>query len=203
MTGYLDTLLIYLRLVHSIDFYNYHQYSNEDQMPNKFGLIHVRGPVKDGKLLKKDVECLMKTREEKFKDVENEVEIFIKANIHEVGSGKFFCPLSGKKFKGEDYVRKHIVSRFDDKLEDVRKQTQYFNNYLKDPKRPQPNRKFETKKPRTRVTFETPKIDVYHRGGQRSREDSRYMKNWRGRFNNVFDKRPKVDYNDMEIFKYD
>jgi len=219
MNKYLDTLLLYLRLVHSIDFYNYHQYSNEDLMPNKFGLIHVRGPLKHGKVLRIDVESLLKSREEKlkdlvenpkeikefelfdlgFKDVENEVEVFIKSNIQEIGSGKFFCPLSGKKFKGVDYVRKHIVTRFDDKLEDVRKRTKYLNNFLMDPKRPQPSKRFEPKKPRARVTFESPREDL-----QRPREEPRdFHRNWKRRFNNGMDKRSKVDYNDMEMFQND
>merc|ERR1712227_883384 len=134
-----------------------------------------------------------------FKNVENEVEIFIKANIQEVGSGKFFCPLWGKKFKGEDYVRKHIVTRFDDKLEDVRKRTQYLNNFLMDLKRPQPSKRFEPKKPRARVTFESPREVL-----QRLREEPRdFHRNWKRRFNNGMDKRSKVDYNDMEMFQND
>jgi hypothetical protein len=32
---YLDRLLVYLRLVHSIDYYNYVEYTNEDSMPNR------------------------------------------------------------------------------------------------------------------------------------------------------------------------
>lgn len=32
----LDKLILYLRIVHSIDFYNCSQYLNEDNMPNRF-----------------------------------------------------------------------------------------------------------------------------------------------------------------------
>lgn len=41
----LDRLLLYLRLVHSIDYYNACEYPSEDEMPNRCGLVHVRGPV--------------------------------------------------------------------------------------------------------------------------------------------------------------
>jgi hypothetical protein len=31
----LDAILIYLRLVHSVDFYNHTDYPHEDEMPNR------------------------------------------------------------------------------------------------------------------------------------------------------------------------
>ena len=31
----LDKLLLYLRIVHSVDFYNHSEYPNEDEMPNR------------------------------------------------------------------------------------------------------------------------------------------------------------------------
>lgn len=41
----LDRLLLYLRIVHSIDYYNNCEYPSEDEMPNRCGMIHVRGPI--------------------------------------------------------------------------------------------------------------------------------------------------------------
>lgn len=41
----LDKLLLYLRIVHSLDYYNTCEYPNEDEMPNRCGIIHVRGPM--------------------------------------------------------------------------------------------------------------------------------------------------------------
>ena len=38
-----DLLTLYLRLVHSVDYYNHSEYRNEDEMPNRCGIIHVRG----------------------------------------------------------------------------------------------------------------------------------------------------------------
>ena len=37
-----DKLILYLRLVHSVDYYNNAEYRNEDEMPNRCGIIHVR-----------------------------------------------------------------------------------------------------------------------------------------------------------------
>ena len=32
----LDKMILYLRIVHSVDFYNHSEYPNEDEMPNRF-----------------------------------------------------------------------------------------------------------------------------------------------------------------------
>lgn len=34
---------MYLRVVHSVDYYNHCEYPNEDEMPNRCGIMHVRG----------------------------------------------------------------------------------------------------------------------------------------------------------------
>ena len=39
----LDRLILYLRVVHSVDYYNGGDYPHEDEMPNRCGIIHVRG----------------------------------------------------------------------------------------------------------------------------------------------------------------
>ena len=63
--------------------------------------------------------------------------IDFQANTQELGKDKWLCPLSGKKFKGPDFVRKHIFNKHGEKVDEVKKEVQYYNNYLKDPKRPQ------------------------------------------------------------------
>jgi hypothetical protein len=62
---------------------------------------------------------------------------FVAANTQELAKDKWLCPLSGKKFKGPDFVRKHIFNKHAEKIDEVRKDVEYFNNYLHDPKRPQ------------------------------------------------------------------
>lgn len=65
------------------------------------------------------------------------MEKFVAANTQELAKDKWLCPLSGKKFKGPDFVRKHIFNKHAEKIEEVRRDVEYFNNYLRDPKRPQ------------------------------------------------------------------
>lgn len=153
----LDKLVLYLRIVHSVDFYNHCEYPYEDEMPNRCGIIHARMPVPTTKVSSQEVQDYTKNFEGKLesflqknaavpeeelkrlgcKDPEQEVEKFITANSQELAKDKWLCPLSGKKFKGPDFIRKHILSKHAEKVDEVRKEVEYFNNYLKDGKRPQ------------------------------------------------------------------
>jgi hypothetical protein len=45
--------------------------------------------------------------------------LFPQANTQELGKDKWLCPLSGKKFKGPDFVRKHIFNKHAEKVEEV------------------------------------------------------------------------------------
>ncbi|XP_051552319.1 serrate RNA effector molecule homolog isoform X1 [Myxocyprinus asiaticus] len=152
----LDRLLFYLRIVHSIDYYNTCEYPSEDEMPNRCGIIHVRGPIPPNRITHREVADWQKTFEEKLgqlfsvketlsedeaakmgrKDPEQEVEKFVVANTQELGKDKWLCPLSGKKFKGPEFVRKHILNKHGDKIEEVKKEVVFFNNFLMDAKRP-------------------------------------------------------------------
>lgn len=38
----LDRLVLYLRIVHSVDYYNHCEYPYEDEMPNRCGIMHAR-----------------------------------------------------------------------------------------------------------------------------------------------------------------
>ncbi|KAM9441112.1 serrate RNA effector molecule homolog isoform 2-T2 [Clarias gariepinus] len=152
----LDRLLFYLRIVHSIDYYNMCEYTSEDEMPNRCGIIHVRGPIPPNRITHREVSDWQKTFEDKLsplfsvketlseeealkmgrKDPEQEVEKFVSANTQELGKDKWLCPLSGKKFKGPEFVRKHILNKHGDKIEEVKKEVEFFNNFLMDAKRP-------------------------------------------------------------------
>lgn len=46
----LDKLVLYLRIVHSVDYYNHCEYPNEDEMPNRCGIMHVRGSPPNAKI---------------------------------------------------------------------------------------------------------------------------------------------------------
>ncbi|KAK9877907.1 hypothetical protein WA026_020131 [Henosepilachna vigintioctopunctata] len=153
----LDKIIIYLRIVHSIDYYNHCEYPNEDEMPNRCGILHARGPAPNAKtdmtqFIGEVIENKMsnflpeKKKEQNkneakliqlsLKDQDTEIDKFVQANTRELAKDKWLCPLSGKKFKGPDFVRKHIFNKHSEKIEEVKKEVEFFNNYLRDLKRP-------------------------------------------------------------------
>ena len=135
-----------------------------------------------------------------IRDEDQEVERFIRANIQEIKPGRFLCPLSGKKFKGEEYVRKHIESKFADRLEEVRNVVRSFNNYLRDRNRPQAKSERIPYRPLMAVgnnNFRNPPPMFGRYPYARSHLDRGH--GWVGeRYN---DMRPRVDYNDIEMFQ--
>jgi len=151
----LDKLLIYLRVVHSVDWYNQAQYEAEDEMPHRLGLVHARAAL-PGSADMKDVDQYLATTQHRLqrffvdenslvieevaklggRDEETEVEHFIERNIQKLGEEKWKCLLSGKKFRSCDFVRKHILNKFSMLIQVVRNEIQYFNRFLSDPQRP-------------------------------------------------------------------
>jgi len=154
----LDKMVLYLRLVHSIDYYAANEYPNEDEMPHRCGIMHARGepPGPTAKMTQADVTKWTTSFEKKMKpfletssnitegeaaqlgrkDPDAEVEKFVQSNTQELSKDKWLCPLSGKKFKGPDFVRKHLFNKHGEKVEEVKQEVKYFNSYLSDPKRP-------------------------------------------------------------------
>ncbi|CAG2197503.1 Serrate RNA effector molecule homolog A,Serrate RNA effector molecule homolog B,Serrate RNA effector molecule homolog [Mytilus edulis] len=151
----LDSMVLYLRIVHSIDFYSCNEYPNEDEMPHRCGIMHARCVPPTTKITQNDINEWIKNFETKIKalsehdslpddevvklgkkDPEAEVEKFVTANTQELAKDKWLCPMSGKKFKGPEFVRKHIQNKHGEKVEEVKMEVSFFNKYLMDPKRP-------------------------------------------------------------------
>ena len=163
MLNALDMMLWYLRIVHSVDFYGNSSVPTEDMMPHRCGIITVRNnrttpvtlPHNNDEVdeylvyMEKNLEILMKepsflSDEEISKlgkrDYDIELEKFVQKNTEKISEEKYLCPLSGKKFKAPDYVRKHIFNKHMDKVEATKLlEVDTFNNYLKDPERPMPD----------------------------------------------------------------
>jgi len=152
---WLDLLVLYLRIVHCVDYYNATDYVHEDEMPMRCGIMHVRAAPLEAASKKdalewhnqnssklehflKEEEVATDERAEKLgkKKEEDEFENFIKANTQELAKDKWLCPLSGKKFRGPEFIRKHIVMKHAEHVENVKSEVKYFNNYIYDLKRP-------------------------------------------------------------------
>ena len=74
---------------------------------------------------------------EGLKTESDEVEKFVSSNCQEISKDKWLCPLSGKKFKAPDFIRKHILNKFPEQVEKVKQETEFYNNYIRDPARPE------------------------------------------------------------------
>eukprot|EP00090_Calanus_glacialis_P009054 TRINITY_DN17399_c0_g1_i2.p1 TRINITY_DN17399_c0_g1~~TRINITY_DN17399_c0_g1_i2.p1 ORF type:complete len:694 (+),score=198.03 TRINITY_DN17399_c0_g1_i2:111-2192(+) len=228
----LDELILYLRIVHSVDFYNCLQYPYEDEMPNRCGIFHVRSNITEEMVTDTEIEDHNKNMEKKLKallDVksglsdeeanklglkteEDEVEKFISSNSQEVAKDKWLCPLSGKKFKGPDFIRKHIFNKYAENVDVVKQETMFFNNYLKDPVRPElpenPNKKVAAASPKP---MPPPRRYPEHEFGQ---EEHGFPHPPRGRKRSIHerlgrsgirathlgtDPREMVDYSDIDL----
>ncbi|KAG7257174.1 hypothetical protein CRUP_004548, partial [Coryphaenoides rupestris] len=134
----LDRLLVYLRLVHSVDYYNLCEYPAEDSMPHRCVGEHQKMCEERLAPLLSSSEPLSDEEAARLgtKDPDLEVEKFLTANTQELGKDKWLCPLSGKKFKAPEFVRKHILNKHGDKVTAVRQEVEFFNNFLLDAKRP-------------------------------------------------------------------
>jgi hypothetical protein len=167
-----------LRIVYSFDYYNATEYQQEDLMPYRCGVLHVRGshlsrmrlasmtPVIYGEHIRTSYDPTSLSRIEldewcrifeihtrQFVEARDSLDLdvakrmglrelaqecleFIAANCHQLEKDVWYCPLSDKRFKGPDYVRKHIETKHPEKLAEVRFECEYFNRFLLDPKRP-------------------------------------------------------------------
>lgn len=154
----LDKVILYLRVVHSYDYYSASEYTGEDEMPHKLGLMHAR-PIPPSTYGDNPMEKLMefieaqKARINAFlekptlseieqkqlgkKDIDEEVSNFIFQHTQEKKPGeKYICRLTKKRFTSAEFVRKHIFNRCGDKVEEVKTEAHFFNNYVSDPNRP-------------------------------------------------------------------
>ena len=52
-------MVLYLRIVHSIDYYSANEYPNEDEMPHRCGIMHARGVPPSTKVTKKDCKLIV------------------------------------------------------------------------------------------------------------------------------------------------
>ena len=96
----LDSLVLYLRLVHSVDYYKGVVYHNEDEIPNRCGIFHVRESSSPQQTREDDIDAYLEKRVEQtkpllevnivipleeagklgIKDEDEAIEIFVQAN---------------------------------------------------------------------------------------------------------------------------
>eukprot|EP00088_Acartia_fossae_P043683 TRINITY_DN460_c0_g1_i1.p1 TRINITY_DN460_c0_g1~~TRINITY_DN460_c0_g1_i1.p1 ORF type:complete len:617 (-),score=197.12 TRINITY_DN460_c0_g1_i1:130-1980(-) len=222
LTSRLDKLILYLRLVHSVDLYNAAFYATEEERPNRCGIFHVRDNVNaDLKVTeneladyKEEMGRKVKTMADSWKVLSDDeiqelgpkneteaVEILIQSHTEDLGNNKHLCSLCGKKFKGEEFVKKHIANKHEEKLEAVKKEVLFYNNYIKDPKRPALPEKPKPKAPPPKPVSKAPvkeriKENIPVSKPRGSIKDRLGFKNVTSAYK---DPRTIVDYSDVEF----
>lgn len=175
----LDKLLLYLRIVHSFDYYSHTEYSFEDDMPNRLGILHVRGmwpaedeqnssKTSDGQLMVKkdaiknyidDFNAKIKsytvgrssedlTEDQRLivrdshKEMNSDLETWsvIKKDKEGETSSVYKCKHCKKRFeKNLDFLIKHVERKHPQVPAVFKADVEFFNNYLFDPHRLDPN----------------------------------------------------------------
>lgn len=155
----LDNIILYLRVIYSFDYYAATKYTGEDDMPERVGIMFARptppstpGTESPREVLRQFIDAqrarinafldkpALSEAEQKSlgkRNAEEEVENFIYQHTFEKKPGeKYVCKLTKKRFTAPEFVRKHIFNRCGDKLDEVRTDVEFFNNYVADPNRP-------------------------------------------------------------------
>eukprot|EP00039_Didymoeca_costata_P005138 m.78793 g.78793 ORF g.78793 m.78793 type:complete len:646 (+) comp12690_c0_seq3:269-2206(+) len=143
-----DKRILYLRIVYSYDFYSGVEDQYEDDMPMRVGYITLRkdnDPLKNynGGGFRASARARLDAEVFPSKELLNDmkrspdvlVEQFVKTHTKPVKHGEsqvFECTLSGKLFKSEEFVKKHIMNKHQEKVESVKQEATFFNNYLND-----------------------------------------------------------------------
>ena len=151
----LDAILLYLRIVHSLDYYSGTEYPQEDEMPQRVGVVHARGSpsarltLQDllewrqhiGRKLSPWLSQTFVLNEEEMERLgakesdSAELQKLLSKSFTEVKSDKWRCLVCEKLFKGEEFVKKHLLTKHGME-EKATSQAKYFNNYVSDPRRP-------------------------------------------------------------------
>lgn len=155
LTKILDRLILYLRIVHSVDYYGCAYLEQEDRQPRRVGTIHMRGiPLKEPS--PKNLTFYIKFFEERLKqmfpaqqkiadaqmelfgsrDAEPEIEKYVKSCIIPARDGLAKCSVCYKRFTSFEFAEMHVRERHKEEVEKVQWETDFFNNYLADPNRP-------------------------------------------------------------------
>lgn len=146
-----DLQLLYLRIVHSYDLFNGSDFPIEDDLGKQISCIHVclsncapnmqqnthwrtkaRARADTAPLSQDDMQRLG------WKDQEDLKKSFVTRNSVKLSEGVYKCALAecGKMFKTPEFLGNHLLSKHPDVLAQHTIQAEFFNAYIRDPRRP-------------------------------------------------------------------
>lgn len=140
----LGKMVLYLRVVHSYDFFSGQLVAHEDGLAQRMGFMTVpnvgvfMGTPEDSW---RDNGWAVADHTDEFKDFpgstgtlteETAVNDLVERNTKKIKDELYLCPLSGKKFKAPSFIRKHIMNKHAEVVEKARGVVGFFNNYVMD-----------------------------------------------------------------------
>ncbi|KAJ3009957.1 hypothetical protein HKX48_007656 [Thoreauomyces humboldtii] len=143
----LDMYILYLRSVHTYDYYGTFETSSPESLDRK-AYLHLRRPAQEKKnsIATQRLDNRVDLRIRKPLDgpevtklggllLEVELEKALHKHVKKEAEGKYRCIECQKLFKGEEFVKKHIRSKHNELTLPTRKHVEYFNNFVRDPNR--------------------------------------------------------------------
>jgi len=147
---------MYLRSVHFVCYYCGEEFDDEDDIRRRCGTVHIRGrakpesvdaPTKEkaltwSQILDDRIKNIVQTRQNP--DVytgkvlaEQALDEYYKEQVKKLEDEKYRCAVCNKLFRGDEFVRKHIVLKHVDSLNEAKQkglEEQFFLNYWNDPR---------------------------------------------------------------------
>jgi stress-induced morphogen len=144
----LDVFVTILRRVFYCCYYNAKTFSNFESLIKSCGNICLRSskestleneyPETHDDIISKLTLKEYKEEKIKYRDVEEQTELFVKNSIKHEKEQKYRCAICSKLFKGEEFVAKHIRLKHEAEIREVSDSVTFYNAYLDDPLRVMP-----------------------------------------------------------------
>lgn len=140
-------MVLYLRVVHSYDFFSGTMVHHEHGLAQRMGFLTVPNvgvfmgtPVDDwrdrGWAVADSIDEFKDFPESKapalFGTEDDIVNDLVERNTEKLGPELFRCLLSGKKFRAPGFVSKHILTKHSELVEKTKQDVEYSNNYIRD-----------------------------------------------------------------------
>ncbi|KII64612.1 Serrate RNA effector molecule [Thelohanellus kitauei] len=147
-----DRLALYLRIVHSFDFYSFAYIPFEHDYPCRCRLVHVRRSAGTTKVNQTSINQVIGEANRRLSDFirylnrfskandwpttlkspDTEADAFFETRIKEIRPGIWMCYLCKKKFQSREFVLKHFTNKHGSFLDAVRANAIFFNNFIID-----------------------------------------------------------------------
>ncbi|KAF1743773.1 hypothetical protein MXB_1365 [Myxobolus squamalis] len=152
LVSVLDSLIIYLRVVHSCDFYSFSKNVLDNDMPLRCQNLSVRRSLPIASLDENKIDAQIALINSKamllgpiksnftlgtideisrnFKEEKTQIDNFFEEKAKELRPNVWICHLCKKKFQGKEFVHKHIFNKHSQNIDLIKINVQFYNNFI-------------------------------------------------------------------------